>query len=352
MAHFIPLILLLTIPAKQQEPTHGQLFLKSRLSEDLYQSQGLAHRAHGVPVTDSTVFDIASLNKSFIANLVLQAAGEGRWNRGTSLNDLLARYKFDARFHEGITLHQMLCHRSGLADYGDLDAQWKDANFRSFKRQHFSNPEYLDFIAKQKHREPDAQFYYSNFAYHILAILLEAEYQMDFDRLLQEKIAIPLAMHHTSAPMDRREVLKNRARAYEFDEASHSFRANDYIDLSLGRRIYSNAQDLMLWLEAKGGTSLLPDSLAAQVLQNQVGDLDPEMSYGYGWVSFPAEASFKMGDLDLDQAYYIHGGSTEGFQSLAISVNGGETNLVLLSNHGNGKALFERAQQLLKNIYD
>lgn len=348
----LQLLVSLSLQASTTPSFHGQIKLSSRLSEDFHQCQGLANRAHDIAIHDSTVFDIASLNKSFIANLVLQAVADGHWKRQSKLNDLLARYGFQARFKGDINLHQMLCHRSGLADYGDLKMEWQQDDFRAFKRQHFGNHQYLDFIAEQEHRAPESQFYYSNFAYHILAILLEAAYEKPFDLLLQEKICDPLTLSHTGAPSNRREVLMHEALAYEYDEESESYLANDYIDLSLGRRIYSTANDLMKWLDAQGGAALLPDSLAGLVFQNQVADLNPQASYGYGWVPYKAGDSFAMGDVGLDQAYFIHGGSTEGFQSLAISVNDGETKLVLLSNHGGGQELFRRAQKILMKIYE
>ena len=76
-------------PNKPDEEANfsGQLFLKSQLLEQpIYLAQGMADRQHSVSVNSNTVFDIASLNKSFIANLVLQAVAEGRWDLKTELN--------------------------------------------------------------------------------------------------------------------------------------------------------------------------------------------------------------------------------------------------------------------------
>jgi len=329
----------------------GQLFLKSDLLDSpLYLAQGLADRNHNIRVDSNTVFDIASVNKSFIANLILQGVAEGRWQRNTSLNELLARYGLKGRFSEDINLHKMLCHRSGLGDYGDLDSLWRVDNFRPYKRRHFSNEGYVDFLSQQSASPPDSKFYYSNFAYHILAIVLEEEYQISFDELLQLKIAKPLKMQALRSPQSRRQVLNHLAIGYQMQAGEYL--ANDFIDLSLGRRIFCNAHDMMLWLEADGGVKLLPDSLKPLIRKNMVADLGEANSYSYGWVPYKKGEHFKMGDLDLKQEYLIHGGSTEGYQSLAISVNKGETNLVLLANNGDGRALFERAKSILKELYN
>ncbi|WP_421753857.1 serine hydrolase domain-containing protein [Croceimicrobium sp.] len=336
----------------EEEPNFsGQLFLTSRLLEQpIYLAQGMADRQHSVSVDSNTVFDIASLNKSFIANLVLQAVAEGRWNLNSELNSLLELYGFDARFKPGTTLHLMLCHRSGLGDYDDLPEDYHQDEFRPFKRLHFNNDEYLSFLAQIRQAEPAQDFHYSNFAYHILPILLEAEYGLSFQEILHQKIAKPLGMKAIYAPSSHRDIVPHLAVAYRMENGR--YKANDYIDLSLGRRVFCRAQELMLWLESGGGRSLLPDSLATLVMQNHLADLNTNQSYGYGWVYYPEKEHYEMGDLDLEPSYFIHGGSTEGFQSLAISVNNGETNLVLLANNGDGKALFERAKSILKNLYE
>lgn len=328
----------------------GQLYLKSALLDQaIYKNNAWADRQHRVPVSDATVFDIASVNKSFIANLVLQAIAEKRWSLSTRLNHLLKSYQFNARFNDEVTLHQMLNHISGLGDYQDLDSLYKADNYRVYKRRHFTNAEYLNFLAQQPASLPEQRFYYSNFAYHILPILLEEEYDLPFDSILQNKICEPLGMKHTHSPQSRREIYPNLATAYQLEEGV--FKANDFIDLSLGRRIFSNARDLMLWLESGGGQSLLPDSLAGLILENQVSDIDSNYVYAFGWVPFKKGDDFRMGNLNLAADYIIHGGSTGGFQSILVSVNKGESNLVLLANDGNGPALFKRAQSILKDLY-
>lgn len=328
----------------------GQLYLKSeKLDKDVFRIAGYSDRSLLSSINSNSLFDIASLNKSFIANLILQGVAEGRWSRYSRLNDLLARYNFEARFSDSINLHQLLSHQSGIVDYNDLGESWKENNFKRFKTSHFSNEAYLDFIAALEHKESYKHFYYSNFAYHILAILLEAEYDCQFDNLLQEKIAKPLGMKSLYSPISREEIHPFLVEAYTFKEGA--YHSNDYIDLSLGRRIFTKAQDLMIWLEAQGGAALLPDSLGRLLYQNQVASISKNNSYSYGWVPYEDSAHYEMGDLDIYPSYLIHGGSTGGFQSLAVSVNNGETNLVILSNNGDSKGLFAEAQRILKAIY-
>ncbi|GEM_PF-1485513 len=328
----------------------GQIILKSNLLDTAWQlERGKADRNWNVAMSDSARMDIASLNKSFIANLVLQAVDEGYWHLDQELNEILKDLNIDSLFKPGIRLKDLLSHRSGLADYNILPSNLKENNYRIFKRMHFANSEYLEFISKLPSDEPNQAFHYSNFAYHLLAILLEELYQTDFNSLLQEKIALPLKLEGIFSPNNRQNMGANVALAYELKGGQ--WYQNDYIDLSLGRRIFASARDIQLWLEAEGGSQLLSDSLAREVFQNQVADLDSTISYGYGWVPYQAYEHYTMGDLEIDVPYFIHGGSTEGYQSVAVSVNQGETLLVILSNSGNGRQVFDLSKAILYEIY-
>jgi D-alanyl-D-alanine carboxypeptidase len=76
---------------------------------------GIADRTWDIPVDkNSKNFDIASVNKSMIAALVVKAAEEGKWALDDTLEDLLQKLGLEGRFDPNISLHQMLCHTAGL----------------------------------------------------------------------------------------------------------------------------------------------------------------------------------------------------------------------------------------------
>jgi CubicO group peptidase (beta-lactamase class C family) len=73
-------------------------------------SYGLAHVELGAPVTDGSIFAIASLDKQLTAAGVLAAAERGR----LGLDDPIAKW-VEVPF-AGVTLRQLLAHTSGLPD--------------------------------------------------------------------------------------------------------------------------------------------------------------------------------------------------------------------------------------------
>ena len=165
-----------------------------------HSAYGMANRSWDIPSDTHCLYDIASVNKSFIAGLILIAAQEGKLDVNDRLNKILglAGIQDSIRFHDSITIHQMLCHTSGIVDYGSVSEELQKDGFLKFKRLRLSNSKYLEFISQfDVLFDPGKDFYYSNFAYHILCIILEELYQKPFNDILQEKICAPLGMEQT-----------------------------------------------------------------------------------------------------------------------------------------------------------
>lgn len=312
---------------------------------------GTADRNHYVPMETGHRFDIASLNKSFIAALVLMAVEEGKLDLQDRLKDLLKDYSYSGKFDPGITVHQMLSHTSGLPDYDAVPSNLSENNFLKFKRMHFSNEEYIDFISLLPAVNlPGQQFYYSNFGYHLLAIILEDRYDKSFSDLLQEKICQPLGLYQTFAPVSNQEVHPKVAEGYNYNKQKDRWEKNNLIDFSLGRRIYSTSGDLYKWGKAMNDTSLLTKNSLKLMKTNHLSGLTKEFSYGYGWVIFDGNGSYKMGNLPTAKNYIIHGGATEGYKSMLVNIEQGEYIITFLSNTGsqtNEMSLIQKIVQIL-----
>ncbi|MGB0524198.1 MAG: serine hydrolase domain-containing protein [Flammeovirgaceae bacterium] len=329
----------------------GVVLVGNRTGIVLQKAIGLASREWGIKMKPEHHFDIASVNKSFFAVLVMKAVEQGKLQLSDRLTDVLKTYSYQGSFHPDITIHHLLCHTSGLPDYnGIVDSLAKD-NFRAFKRMHFTNAGYVDFMSQLAARfEPGKDFYYSNFAYHLLGIILEDAFQKSFPEILQEHIAQPLDMHATFSSTVNEEVHQQVVGAYEYQAASNSWKKNDFIDLTLGRRIFSTASDLYRWGKALGSEKLLTTASWEKILTNHVAALTDQVSYGYGWVVFDGKGDYQMGKLDLNKPYIIHGGNTGGYKSIVLNVNEGEWVVTILSNIGrqtNELALTNKIVQLL-----
>ncbi|MBI1184719.1 serine hydrolase [bacterium] len=314
---------------------HGGIVITNR-GETIYENYlGVADRTWNIPMSKDVKFDIASLNKSMIAALVLKAVEEDKLHLDDKLVNLIQGFSYSGSFHPEITLHHMLCHSSGLSDYDGVDARLKQDNYREFKRLHFSNDEYVDFISNiAPVSEPGKQFHYSNFAYHLLSIILEETYGKTFSDILHDELAMPLGLLQTVSESSNEKVIDNLAKAYNFHEETGEWYQNQYIDLSLGRRIFSTTQDLNRWGQMKDNPGLLSKESLRLMKSNHLFDITRKVSYGYGWVVVDSVNKSVMGDLQIDLPYIIHGGSTDGYKSMLINVNGGELVISFLSNVG------------------
>lgn len=295
---------------------------------------GIADRNFEIPMGLDSRSDIASLNKSMVGMLVMIAVEEEKLTLDDRLTDILSDYEYSGNFHDGITIHQMLTHTSGLPDYDAVNDEFSADGFLRLKRMHFTNEEYVDFISQlMPAGDPGAQFHYSNFAYHLLSLILEERYQTTFGDLIEQKIFKPLGMNTSYSTTDNQKIFGNTVKGYIYRDGE--WFENPFIDLSIGRRVFSTATDLIKWGRALNEPILVSASSLERIKTNHLSDLTSDLSYGYGWVVFDEGESFRMGDLGINKPYLIHGGSTDGYKSLLVNINNGEWVIAILANSGN-----------------
>lgn len=309
---------------------------------------GVANRTFNLPMETGFRFDIASLNKSMVAALVMIAQEERVLSINDHLVDLLKGVDYEGSFNDGITIHQLLTHTSGLPDYDAVDEDLASQNFRTFKRLHFTNPEYIDFISRlEMVEEPGTTFHYSNFGYHLICMILEDRYGMSFGELLEHKITGPLGMDFTYSTTSNKEIFDDTVEAYTYDEQGNRWVKNSFIDLTIGRRVFSTAADMYRWGTVISGSTIISDESINNLTTNYLNELHSDLSYGYGWVIYGPNESYSMGDLGIDKPYIIHGGSTEGFKSLLINIDEGEWIISILANSGNRTSEMDLAESIL-----
>ncbi|QCK16888.1 serine hydrolase domain-containing protein [Mangrovivirga cuniculi] len=330
----------------------GTVVIGGKKVERFERAIGTADRSWGITMKQNFVFDIASLNKSFIASLIMVAEEEGKLNTSDKLVDHLESFDYKGKFSDEITIHQLLTHTSGLPNYDGVSEELRKDNFLKLKRSNFSNNEYVDFISQlDSVASPGKKFHYSNFAYHLLPIILENIYQKSFNQLLQEKICTPLELERTLSVTNNKIIIEDLVGAYEFNADAGEYQKNDFIDLTLGRRIFSSAEDLYLWGQSLNENTFLSEPSLKKIKTNHLSGINNDISYGYGWAIFDGNGEYKFGDLSVDNKYIIHGGNTGGYQSILVNVNEGELIISILSNIGDKSNLLELASTIVK-IYN
>ena len=148
------------------------------------------------PVTERTLFDIASLTKPVAtASLALAGFREGK----LTLNAAASKYlkELSGGDKEKITVRHLLKHTSGLPAwrpyFEEIAREHPELVGRRQSRQH-----YIEKISAEPLEMPVSyQRLYSDLGYILLGILLEEVWENSLDRLFREKISGPLEMKDT-----------------------------------------------------------------------------------------------------------------------------------------------------------
>jgi CubicO group peptidase (beta-lactamase class C family) len=142
--------------------------------------------ADGVPVDDSTVFDLASLTKVMATTTaVLALADTGR----LSLADPLGRYvpAFADGVRARITLRHLLTHTAGLLDS------------RRYYREHSGREEVLAAVAAEPLlAAPGERVVYSDLGFLVLGQVVEIVSGIGLDDAVAALVLDPLGLHRTA----------------------------------------------------------------------------------------------------------------------------------------------------------
>nr|WP_238345909.1 serine hydrolase domain-containing protein [Luteimonas saliphila] len=276
---------------------------------------GLADLERGSAVDPATNFRLASISKQFTAAAILLLAQDG----ALSLDDPVRRWLPSLpAAADGITLHHLLSHTSGLVDYEDvmpdaIEGQLRDADvLRLLETQ-----DRLYFA-------PGSDYRYSNSGYALLALVVGQASGQDFASFLRERIFRPLGMESTLAFEDGVSTVPHRA--YGHSAAGDGWTRTDQSGTSavLGDGgIYSSIDDLAKWDAALRDDRLLADASRALAFTAHTATDEADVDgYGYGW---------RIHGEGADRLLW-HSGETIGFRNVILRWPERGLTVVLLTN--------------------
>ena len=241
----------------------------------LRKGYGLADLERGTPVTPGTRFRLASVSKQFTAAAILLLAQDGT----LALDDPLRRWLPSLPpATDGITLHHLLSHTSGLVDYEDLVApdlpgQVQDADVLRL----LEGVDRLDFA-------PGSRYRYSNSAYVLLGLVVERASGQAFPAFLHARIFQPLGMGAVARVEGGPPVPQ---RAYGHSRQGEGWVRTDQgpTSATLGDGgIYASIDDLARWDAALRDDRLLDSASRALAFAAHTPTDESDVdAYGYGW---------------------------------------------------------------------
>lgn len=204
---------------------------------------GLANLEDNIPITENTVFRIASVSKQFTAACIVLLEEEGK----LQLDDYIKKYfpEFPDIFKDIKIIH-LLNHTSGLRDYLWL-FNFAGYSFRAIDLvdEHI----FLDMMMDQKalNFKPGSQYMYSNSGYVILSLLVKRVTGLTLKEYADEYIFTPLQMNTTHFHDDYRHIVKNRAKAYTIDNEGNFLLFDTHSELVGDGAVFTTLHDMEKW---------------------------------------------------------------------------------------------------------
>ncbi len=287
---------------------------------------GWADHLHRDSLKISSVFELASVSKTFTSTAIMMLVEDGKIRLDQNVKDFYPDFPY-----EDITVKLLLSHRSGMMNYVYfVDDLWKAQ--KKDERPGITNQDVMKLIAEHKpapYMKPDRKFHYNNSNYMVLGAIIEKVSGQKFSAFMYENIFKPLGMKHT-AVYSKAEYDKIPVDVVGHDRTWRRSVAQNFLDGPVGDKgIYSTIEDLYLFDRAMRKGRLLNaatmDSVYAPHNEMQRG----HFNYGYGWRTF---------EKGKNKVVY-HTGWWHGFRHIYLRQLNKDITVILLSNLTNGSLL-------------
>ncbi len=271
-------------------------------------------------------FQLASLSKTFTAVATLKLIETGK----LSLDDSIQQFYPQFPYH-GITIRELLSHRSGLPNYAYAFDDSMKVNFYKREKPYPTNAVIMHWFATvkptpQRYNIPGRGFSYSNTNYMVLASIIEQVTKQPYETFVQKNIFEPLGMHHTFVATTKNDAInQHRTAGYQWNRRI----PKDYYDDVVGDKgVYSTTGDLFRWYRALNGDCLLQRKTLAEAFLPRSFERKGAKNYGYG---------FRM---MLDQKtntpeYIYHSGWWKGYNTMFWFSPKDEYVIIVLGNRYN-----------------
>ena len=265
-------------------------------------------------LTASSQYEIASVSKQFTAVSILMLYEQNK----LKLTDTVQKFIPDFPY-KGITVHQLLCHRSGLPDYFKFAEK-----YHLNKKVMMDNDSLLRMMKKYRPKileRPDKKFEYSNTGYAVLASIVERVSGISFVEFVKENIFIPLGMkesyfYYYEKSQNDGNTIGHRSNYKHYERDFESGVMGD-------KGIFTTANDLLIWDNALYEAKILKPETFKLAFSPKNPEKSPCNNYGYGW---------RLSCDEYENALVYHGGLWNGNNSLFLKRLADKTLVVFLSN--------------------
>lgn len=327
----------------QKEKFNGNVLIADKGKVIYEKSFGLAERENQRKLNANSVFELASVSKTFTAMGIVLLEKQGK----LKYDDPIEKYIPELAFYGKITLRNLLNHTSGLPDYMELfEEKWDKTKFAT-------NQDIVKEFAKHQPKLlfPIGEKYeYSNTGYALLGLIIEKVSKQTFGDFLAKNIFKPLKMNASL-------VYRGKYKPQKIDNYAFSYVGNDLQNaLHLGKEHYtyyldgivgdgmvnSTTSDLLKWDRALYRNQFINDKDREIIFKSVKTNNGEETRYGFGW---QVANSKKYGKIAS------HTGGWMGYVTLIERHLDKDKTIIMLQNYNTPKTAIPR-QEVRKILYN
>ncbi len=197
------------------------------------------------PLTNKSVFHMASVSKPFAATAIMKLVEDGKLKLSDKLIQYLPTFSMKSEQYKDITLQHILTHTSGIPDVEDYN--WKSPEYDDLAALRYVKTfqdQKLEFIPGKEHE-------YSNAAYNLLAAVVQNVTKKTFEDYMQQTFFNKMELQNTS--FSKLDVNSNLATDPHVEAAHFNIdKANIYPYNRIhapSSTLHSNVDDMLLWAQ-------------------------------------------------------------------------------------------------------
>lgn len=227
---------------EKQKKFSGNVLVSKNNEIIFNESYGYSNKEKGIKNTPQTKFMIGSMTKAITALCIMQLSEKGMLSIKQNIEDYIPEfYKGN-----GITIHHLLNHTSGIPNYimFKKEIKWGESH---------TPQEILQIVKKYKLKFPIGEKWsYSNTNYLILGLIIEMVSGMSYHQYVKNNIFIPAKMNNSGFIDEEKEIANNYIKGEKgfYMDPSMFFACGDIVstvgDLYLLDRVIQDGKLLKL----------------------------------------------------------------------------------------------------------
>lgn len=271
------------------------------------------------PLSLNSAFQLASISKTFTGVAILMMAQEGKLQMSDSIQQYLPKFPY-----HGITISDLLSHRSGLPNY-----LYAFENKRRLNGAPPTNDTILKWFIEANplpapYARPGKSFSYNNSNFVLLSCILEKVSGMSYAAFMRSRIFEPLGMRHSYIDnLAPDSLLQLRTSGHNGNRVNK----RDFYDGVYGDKgVYSTVEDLTKWHYALTNHCLLNKYWLKEAFTPRNLEKKSRHNYGLGFRLMTQITNMKKVE------YIYHTGWWQGYSTIFWYSPANDYIIIILGN--------------------